>query len=114
MSELLREVARHLRKVASEHGTPDHCAVVVITISRDGQTDSMFFGDEDAAGTAARALPHIAADFVQQISGAVGFTFPAPELSNSGDSLKLRTPTAPGDLISAERMAAEVISKAKR
>ena len=90
MSELLREVARPLRKTASEHGTPDHCAAVVITIGRDHHADSLFSGDEDAAETAAHALPHIAADFVAQLSGVVGFIFPAPELSNSDDSAKLQ------------------------
>lgn len=102
MSELLREVARHLRHAANENGAPDCCAVVVITIGQDGNASSLFFGDEDAAETAAHALPHIAADFVGQLLGAVGFTTSSPEIRGE-------CPTDP-----AGRISAQAIRKAKR
>lgn len=107
MNELLREAARHLRHAASENGAPDYCAVVVITIGQDGTADSLFFGDEDAAETAAHSLPHIAADFVGQLSGVVGFTTDSPEIRGE-------CPTDPAGRISAERITAQAIRKAKR
>lgn len=107
MSELLREVARHLRHAASENGAHDCCAVVVITIGQDDNASSLFFGDEDAAETAAHALPHIAADFVGQLSGAVGFNVP-------DDSEMTEIFPASSDAIQAERMAARAIRKARQ
>lgn len=113
MSELLREVARHLRHEGSQT-RPDPLGVVVVILNQDGTADSFFMGDEEHASKAAQILPGVAEDFVEQLSGAVGFTFPAPELDDSEDSAQLRTPSNPAGLISAERMAAEAISKAKR
>lgn len=104
MSELLREVARHLRQTASQHGIPEHCAIVVIALNQDGSATSTFYGEQSAAEAAAQAMPGIAADFVEQLSGAVGFSI--PEVST-----KLRRPSL---TINAERVAAQVIRKARR
>lgn len=117
MSELLREVAHHLLHAASHNGAPDSCAAVVIIIDCDGAAGSLFVGDENAAGIAAHALPGIAADFVGQICEGMGFAVPGTELS-TGDGMYpdldgSATLSRPADLILAERITAQVISKAR-
>jgi hypothetical protein len=55
-------------------------------MNQDGSADSTFFSEQSAAEAAAQAMPGIAADFVEQLSGAVGFSIP-------DDAAKLRSPS---------------------
>lgn len=109
MSELLREVARHLRHEGGQ-GRPDPLAVVVLILNPDGTADSFFMGDQEHASMAAQMLPGVAHDFGQQMTGA-GFPCPEPAPDDSEDSAKLWSPSL---TIHAERIAAEVIRKARR
>ena len=109
MSELLREVARHLRQEGSLNRT-DPLGVIVLTLNQDGTADSFFMGDQEHASMAAQMLPGVANDFVQQITGA-GFPCLEPAPDNSEDSTKLWSHSL---TIHAERIAAQAIKKARQ
>lgn len=109
MSELLREVARSLRREA-QTSSANHCAVLVLALRDDGSYESLCWADEDAAEAAIRELPRAAIDMAGKIAGEAGFTIRPPELSNSDEKgvSSMDTP-APVDLMAAERMTMKVI-----
>lgn len=67
MSDLLKEVARHLRQEAGQNSTADYCTVVVTRFDADGNADSLFFGEPEHAEQAMMILPEAAKELAQHI-----------------------------------------------
>ena len=72
MSDLLKEVARHLRQEAGQNSTADYCTVVVTRFDADGNADSLFFGDTEHAEQAMMILPEAAKELAQHILDELG------------------------------------------